>query len=244
MSRLRCIVRNQFIVEIVELDSHIRIGRSQRAKRRGTDMHRVLKGAGSGLRFRIDAMTHGSALHEDDRMVAVLACDGGGQPRDKLRLCTANYLLEAVGRQMMALIHDKVTVFRHLIADVALTHQTLNDGDVQRARRLLSAAANPAYRLWRQAEKRRQSFHPLFQQLAAMYEDQRIDAALCNEPCGNDRLSKGGRGRQNTRVMGQHGIGCGLLLGPQFAMERHIQRFARHTVRRERRRRCPSPTVA
>lgn len=63
-------------------------------------------------------------------MVTVLASDGGGQPHDKLRFCTANHLLETVRRQMMTLIHNKVTIFRNLIADVAFTHQTLNDSDI------------------------------------------------------------------------------------------------------------------
>ena len=56
-------------------------------------------------------MTHGTALHEDDRMVAVLARDGGGQPRDESRLRPTDDLLEALGGQMMAFIHDEMTVF-------------------------------------------------------------------------------------------------------------------------------------
>ena len=66
-----------------------------------------------------------------------------------------------------------------------------------------------------------------------MHEDQRIDAALGNEPRGNHGLSKGGRGRQNARVVGQHRAGGGLLLRPQFTVELHIQRRARRIVHRE-----------
>ena len=91
----------------------------------------------------------------------------------------------------------------------------------------LSAAADAANRLGRQTEERRQSLHPLFQQLAAMHENQRIDAALGDEPRGNDGLSEGGRGRQDARVVGQHRPGGGLLLRPQFAVELHVQRRAR-----------------
>ena len=56
-------------------------------------------------------MAHGAALHEDDRMVAVLARDGGGQPRDESRLRPADDLLEALGGQMVAFVHDEMAVF-------------------------------------------------------------------------------------------------------------------------------------
>ena len=41
-------------------------------------MDRMLEGARGRLCLRIDAMAHGTALHEDDRMMAVFARDGGG----------------------------------------------------------------------------------------------------------------------------------------------------------------------
>ena len=68
----------------------------------------------------------------------------------------------------------------------------------------LSAASDSADGFWRQTEKRRQSFHPLFQQLAAMHEDQRVDAALGDEPRSDHGLAEGGRGGQNAGVVGQH----------------------------------------
>ena len=73
-------------------------------------MHGVLERTGGRLRLGIDAMTHRAALHEDDRMVAVLAGDGGGQARDESGLRPADDLLEALGGQMVALIHDQMSV--------------------------------------------------------------------------------------------------------------------------------------
>ena len=46
----------------------------------------------------VDAIPHRAALHEDDRMMAVLARDGGRQAGDEPRLGSAGHLFEAVGR--------------------------------------------------------------------------------------------------------------------------------------------------
>ena len=80
--------------------------------------------------------------------------------------------------------------------------------------------------LCRKTEKRRQSLDPLIHQLPAMDEHQRVDAALGNQPRGNDRLSKRcGRGK-HAGVVGQH-LACGrLLLRSQLPLKRHIQRLA------------------
>ena len=62
-----------------------------------------------------------------------------------------------------------------------------------------------------------------------MDEHQRIDAALGDEPRGNDGLSESRRCRQHAGVMGQHLACGGLLLGSQFAMKCHIQWFSRES---------------
>jgi len=46
----------------------------------------------------INPITHGTALHKDDRMVAILPCDCGGQTRDELRLSLTRNQFEALGR--------------------------------------------------------------------------------------------------------------------------------------------------
>ena len=185
------------------------------------------EGAGGGLRLRIDRMPHRPALHDNDRMVAVLASDRGGEPQDEPGLGPADDLLEAPGRQMVTLVHDDLAVLRHAILDDALVDQALNHGHVQRTGCLLVAASYAANRLGRQTEEHRQPLDPLLQQLAAMHEDQRIDAALGDQPGGNDRLAEGGRGRQNARFMPQHLLGDGRLLRPQFALKLHVQSDAR-----------------
>jgi hypothetical protein len=62
------------------------------------------------LGLPIDAETHRPALHEDDGVMALLARDGGGKAQNALCLGAARHLLEADGREMMALIHNEMTV--------------------------------------------------------------------------------------------------------------------------------------
>ena len=71
------------------------------------------------------------ALHEDDRVVAILAGDGRRQPEHEPRLGLSRDLLEAVGRQVMALVDDQVAVVGDAIVDDALSDEALNHGDIE-----------------------------------------------------------------------------------------------------------------
>ena len=72
-----------------------------------------------------------AALHEDDRVVTILPGDGSGQPEHEPRSRLPGDLFEAVGRQMVALVHDQVTVAGHTIIDDTLLDQALNHRDIQ-----------------------------------------------------------------------------------------------------------------
>ena len=52
----------------------------------------------------INAMTNRTALHENDRMMAVLPCDGGRQSEDEFGFGFPGHGLEANGRQVMTFI--------------------------------------------------------------------------------------------------------------------------------------------
>ena len=80
----------------MELDTLVSIWTSLRLERGRLDEDIVLEGAGRRLHPRVDAMSHRSALHEDDGMVPVLARDGGGEAHDESRFGSARHLLEAV----------------------------------------------------------------------------------------------------------------------------------------------------
>ena len=91
-------IGNQLLIEFVELLSHIGIGRPQRAKVSRTNHDRMLKGMSRRPLSGINPITHGAALHKDDRMVAILPCDRRGQTRDELRLGLTCNQLKALGR--------------------------------------------------------------------------------------------------------------------------------------------------
>ena len=77
------LVCDQFPVQILKLQPHVRIGLCHGTKRRGANVNRVPERSTNRLRFRIDPMSHRTALHEDDRMVAVLARHRRGQSGHK-----------------------------------------------------------------------------------------------------------------------------------------------------------------
>jgi hypothetical protein len=89
-------------------------------------------------------MPNWAALHEDDRMVTVLACDGCRQANNKSGFGLVYHLLETVGRQVMALVDNHVAILGNAIIDHALSGETLNDGDINPSSWATSPAADSA----------------------------------------------------------------------------------------------------
>src|SRR6185436_3312342 len=94
------------------------------------------------LRLRVHTMPHRAALHEDDRMMAILPRDRCRQSSDEPRFRSPDNLFEAVCRQMVTLIDDHMTVFTNAIIDDALVSETLDDRDIQGARRFAASATD------------------------------------------------------------------------------------------------------
>jgi hypothetical protein len=65
-------------------------------------------------------MPNWAALHEDDRMVTILACDGCRQAKEESGLGLAYNLFETVRRQMVAFVDDHVAVIGDEVSDHAL----------------------------------------------------------------------------------------------------------------------------
>ena len=144
------LVVDQLLVERLELHPLVGIGTPVRLERRRLHEDEVLERASGRLRSCVHSMANRSALHEDDGMVAVLARDGRRQPHDESRLGLARHLLEAVRRQVMALVDDQMAVVGHAIIDDTFSDQTLNDGHVEQpgrsrfARRRFDRSTSPA----------------------------------------------------------------------------------------------------
>src|SRR5262245_37807698 len=131
-----------------------------------------------------------AALHEDDWMVAVLACHRGGQPEDEARLGLPRHLLEAVRREMVAFVDDEVAVVGNAVVDDALAHQALNHCDIDQPGWPVPATADTADRLHGKVQEGGKPLDPLIEQLPSMNEDEGVHAALGDEPGGDDGLAE------------------------------------------------------
>src|SRR5512134_3556343 len=124
---------------------------------------------------------------------------------------------------MVAFVDDHVAVIGDEISDHALADETLNDTNVNPPSRSTSASADATDRFGRYVEERRKALDPLIEQLPAMHQHERVDAASRDEPRGDDGLAKCGGRRQDACLMAQDGVGSGLLFRPQLALKRHLQ---------------------
>jgi hypothetical protein len=70
-----------------------------------------------------------------------------------------------------------------------------------------------------QTEEDGQTLPPLVEQLAAMHQDQRVHATLCDTVCGDDRFAEGRGCGENSVIVGQKGICRFGLLWTQFTAE-------------------------
>src|ERR1700761_9476373 len=89
--------------------------------------HLVIERTRCRLCLGINAVTNRTALHENDRMMAVLPCDGGRQSKDELGFGFSGHGLESHGGQMVAFIDDDMPVIRDQIGDGTLPNQALHE---------------------------------------------------------------------------------------------------------------------
>src|SRR5688572_14809029 len=146
-------------------------------------------------------MSNRAALHEDNRMVPVLACDGCRQTNDEAASGVAYHLLETVSRQVMALVDNHVAVLGDAVVSCAFSEQTLKDADVNQSSRSISSSADSPDRLGWDIEERRESLNPLIEQLPAMDQHERVYAAPGDEPRSDDGLAECGSSRQDTSLV-------------------------------------------
>src|SRR6266568_6248173 len=186
----------------------------------------MLKGMSCNTMPGTDPITHGAALHEDDRVVTILPGDRRRQARDELRLGLTRHLLKALGREMVTLVHDQVPVIAREIINQTLSDHALYHRYIKQAGWLRAATADPADSASRHSEEGGKALDPLLLQLPSMHHYKCIHAPLGNQPRGNHGLSESGGGCQHSRVMGKHGLGGDDLLGAQSSLERRVQRLA------------------
>ena len=89
-------VVHEILIESLELQPLVGIWRPNRVECSRLHQDEVLEWTGSCLRSRVDAVSHWSALHDDDWMMTVLARDGRRQSDDESSLRLPRDGFEAV----------------------------------------------------------------------------------------------------------------------------------------------------
>jgi septum formation topological specificity factor MinE len=148
------LVVDQLLVEGLKFHTLVRIRVPRRLEGCRLNQHEVLEGTRRGLCASVYLMPNWTALHEDDRMVAVLACDCCRQSNDESGLGLAYHLLETMRRQVMALVDNHMAILRNAVIDDAFSDQTLNDADVNLSSRSVSSSADSSDRFGGYIEER------------------------------------------------------------------------------------------
>src|SRR5271157_5830298 len=89
----------------------------------------------------IDSVPDWTAIHENNRMVTVLANNGGRQPGDVLSLTLSGDDFETSRRDVVALVHYQMAIFTDKIIYDSLFAQALHDRHIYIASRMASASA-------------------------------------------------------------------------------------------------------
>ena len=118
---------------------------------------------------------------------------------------------------MVALVDNHEAVVGNAVVHFPLPHETLHRGDVDRAVEFLLPSSQAPEAVVADIEELRQPVYPLFEQLLAMHDDQRVDLAFGDQPSGHHGLAERRGRRENAGVVrGQCACG-GLLIGTQVS---------------------------
>ena len=139
----------------MKFSPRIRIGCFGRSKTCGTNENLVREWSRSLLALCVNAMADRAALHEDDRMMAVLASNRRGQTGDEFRFGSPCHQLEAMGGKMVAFIDDQMPITANAIIYHSLANKTLDQCHIQRSSQLFPPAAEAADGFAGQTKKRR-----------------------------------------------------------------------------------------
>jgi hypothetical protein len=210
----------------LKLHAFVRNQWGYRLKGRRPHENTVFERVPTRFSFRIDAMPNWAALHEDDRMVAILSRDSGGEAKNELRLRTSDNLFEAMRGEMMAFVNDQMPVLRDAIIDNAFAYETLNHSNVELPCRFPPATPNLADVPTVDVKKRTQTLNPLIEQLPPVHQHERVHAALGDQRGRNNGFPECRRRRQHSGIVSSYGVcGC-LLLRAERSLKDEIQRFA------------------
>ena len=159
----------------------------------------------------IHLVTHWTALHENNRLVPILACHGRRQTGKIFGLALANHLLKADCRNMVALVNDQIAVIANDVTDNSFLDQALDHGHIEIPVRFMLTTAKLPDVFWWDAKKLTQGLNPLIEQLPAMHNHQCVHLPFCDQISSYDSFTKGSRGCQHAHFVLQQAVGSLLL---------------------------------
>jgi hypothetical protein len=122
--------------------------------------------------------SNGTALHIDDRVMAIFSDRGRSEAENIFRLYLPHHLFKGDGGKMVAFVNHNEAVFGDQIFGLALTMEALNERRIDNASPLRFSPANLADTLDRQIEERGQPFAPLIEKLSAVDQYQRVRSSF------------------------------------------------------------------
>jgi hypothetical protein len=219
-------VVDEGFAEIAKLLPRIRVGFARLADVCQADNNIVHEWALKGLMSGLDAVSHGTALHENDWVVSILAVHGGGKSGDEASLGAACNQLESRGGYVVALVYDEMAIVGDEVGDCAFSNEALDECDVDFSRGFASAAADASEDILRRIQKGFEPRGPLLEELLAVDEDERVDPAGSYQPSSKNGFPKSSSGGENSTIVGKHGLRSDLLIGSEHALELEFQRTA------------------
>src|SRR6266853_2712424 len=103
--------------------------------------------------FRIDLISDGTALHENDRMMSVLACSSRRKTKNVFAFERAGDGFETDRRKMVTFVDDQMNIIRNDIIHRPLFDEALDQSHVDDTGRFALAATDHAYLSRRNVEK-------------------------------------------------------------------------------------------
>lgn len=128
----------------------------------------------------------------------VPAIRGGGEACDVPTLHLCEDPLEGNCREVMAFIHNNVTVPSHEVVHVALADQALDHGDVEPARRRILPSPDPADGFRINLQKRGKPRDPLVEDRLPVNKDKGIAPARGREERADHRFPGAGRSDEDS----------------------------------------------
>ncbi len=162
----------------------------------------VLEWSPSRLRFGIDREANGTELHLGDRMMPVAPLVGSRQSDDGASLDLREDTFQRSRGQVVALIHDHLSIPADQIRNALLAHEALDHRHINPPGRRALARADLANLFRLDSEKDGELGDPLVEEGAAMDQDQRAASARRDEVCPDDRLADARRGNEDPDVVG------------------------------------------